>query len=79
MTISREEEVQHLHETDRHITLAERHIREQLLRVDRLHAAGHDIGEAERLLKTMRQTLEAYREHRRLIVEMIEQIGADLA
>lgn len=49
MTISREVEVQHLHKAGQHIALSKRHIREQLVRVERLHAAGHDVRKAERL------------------------------
>jgi hypothetical protein len=79
MGMDREAEVQRLNEADRHIAKAERQITEQRILVERLRTGGHDTHEAERLLKAMEETLAAEYEHRKLTVEMIDQIDAGLA
>jgi hypothetical protein len=79
MGMDREAEVQRLNEADGHIAKTERHITAQRALVERLRAGGHDTHEAERLLKTMEETLAAEYDHRKLTLEMIDQIDAGLA
>ncbi len=79
MGMDREAEVRRLNEADGHVATGERHVTEQQLIVDKLRAEGRDTQEAKRLLKMMQDSLDAYREHRQLILEMIAQIDAGLA
>lgn len=79
MSMDREAEIERLNLSERHIAEAERHIMEQQLIVGQLRGGGHDTQEAERLLKTMESVLDTYQVHRRLIVEMIDQIDAGQA
>jgi alpha-D-ribose 1-methylphosphonate 5-triphosphate synthase subunit PhnI len=67
-------EERHLEEADAHIRKAERSIADQ----ERLFLAAarnrSDLAEAHRLLSVMRQTLEQFHAHRRLIVERIDAL-----
>lgn len=67
-------ERQHLLEADRHIVAGERRVTAQALRVERLREGGHDTGRAERLLLNLRQTLEAWWEHREAILREIARL-----
>ncbi|MBV9749245.1 MAG: hypothetical protein JO157_10555 [Acetobacteraceae bacterium] len=61
---------------DSDIADGERRITAQTLLVERLRRDGHGTGEAERLLQTLRQTLEAWKEHRdeiRVVIARLEQ------
>lgn len=69
-----ETERRHLAEADRDIAAGERCVTTQALLVERLRGAGHDTGEAERLLLTLRQTLEAWWGHRELILDEISRL-----
>ncbi|MDP4026759.1 hypothetical protein Q8W71_29570 [Methylobacterium sp. NEAU 140] len=77
--MDRRAEVQRLNAADHHIGTAERLIAEQRLRIAYLGADNPVGTDAERLLRTMQQTLTVLREHRQLIVATIEQIDAGLA
>jgi hypothetical protein len=77
--MDRAAEVRRLNEADSHIAIGERNVTQQRLIVDQHRARGQDAREAERLLAMLEQSLEAYQEHRQLIVEMIAQIEAGLA
>jgi hypothetical protein len=77
--LDRQTEELRLARADRHITVAERHITEQRLRVDRLRADGHDTRTAEEMLREFEANLKTLREHRQIIVRTIEQIDNGLA
>jgi hypothetical protein len=76
--LDRAAEVHRLNLANLHIAEAEQHIAEQELVLKQLRAGHDDTHEAERFLATMKQILAGFHEHRRLIVEMIEQIDDDL-
>jgi hypothetical protein len=76
MSLDRNAEVQRLGEADRHIALSERVITEQTIEVERLRHGHHDTARAEKMLRSFELNLQTIQEHRRLIIEMIEQIDA---
>ena len=67
-------EREHLLKADRHIVEGERRITAQALRVERLRGGGHDTDESERLLLNLRQTLEAWWDHREAILREIARL-----
>lgn len=67
-------EREHLSDADRDIAGGERRITDQLLLIERLRQGGHDTGDAERLLLTLRQTLEAWHGHRETILNEIARL-----
>ena len=72
--LSLEREREHLAKADRGITDGERRIFAQELLIKQLHRSGHETDGAERLLLTLRQTMEVWRDHRELILQEIARI-----
>ncbi|MGH1571018.1 hypothetical protein ACRAWG_10420 [Methylobacterium sp. P31] len=79
MSMDRDAEFQRLNEADGHIANGERRVMRQRLVLASRRANGQGTAEAERLLRMMEESLEEYREHRQLTLEMIAQIDAGLA
>ena len=79
MGVDRAAEVQRLNLADSHIASAEGSITDQQIIVEKLRMGGHDTHEAERTLKEMQGLLGSFQEHRRLIIDMVEQTDAGLA
>ncbi|MGI3778727.1 MAG: hypothetical protein ACRYGC_15670 [Janthinobacterium lividum] len=69
-----EDERGHLAKADRDLAEGERRISAQMLMIEHLRATGHGTDAAERLLLTLRETLEAWLNHRVLIVEAITRL-----
>ena len=67
-------EQEHLFKAERDIVQGERRITAQALLVERLRRGGHDTREAERLLLNLRQTLDAWRDHREAILREIGRL-----
>lgn len=65
----------HLAKADRDLADGERRISAQMLMIGQLRATRHGTDAAERLLLTLRETLEAWLGHRALIVEAITPAG----
>ena len=59
---------------DRDIAEGEARVRHQLELVDRLREQGHTVSEAEDLLSTLEQTLQAWRDHREEILRTIARL-----
>lgn len=74
MSLDHALELDHLAQADGHIAMAERHVAHQQMLIEQLRAAGQDAHDAERLLGTMERTLEVYRNHRRIIMEVIQRM-----
>lgn len=70
--MDRETELSHLRLADRHIAKAEERIAAQAALVERLRAGHHAVGPAEDLLQLLRETLEVFRQHRKLILAALE-------
>jgi hypothetical protein len=62
-----------LDRADLHIAQGERRVAEQILLIERMGRKGHDTAEAEKLLRNFEQTLENWRDHRRLILDALER------
>lgn len=69
-----DDEREHLAKADRDLADGERRISAQVLMIEQLRATGHATDAAERLLLTLRETLEAWLGHRVLIVEAITRL-----
>jgi len=69
-----EEERGHLAKADTDLAEGERRISAQVLMIEQLRANGQGTDAAERLLLTLRETLETWRGHRVLIVEAIARL-----
>lgn len=69
-----EDERGHLAKADRDLAEGERRISAQMLIIEHLRATGHGTDAAERLLLTLRETLETWLNHRVLIVETITRL-----
>ena len=67
-----------LGQADGRIALAERHISNQQLLIDRLRADGHDTETAEKTLRCFESNLKTLYENRQLILKTIEQIDNGL-
>jgi hypothetical protein len=65
-------EREHLAIAERHITQGEGRVTAQMLRIEELRGAGHDVKEAEKFLTLLEATLSAWQEHR-------DEIFRDLA
>jgi len=61
-------EREHLAKADRDIVEGEERITRQMILIERLRQGGHDVTEAEILLRTLRETLEAWQAHREEIL-----------
>ena len=72
--ITLEIEREHLARADRDIAQGEARVAAQIELVERLRSIGHGPGAAEALLATMRQTLQAWRDHRDEILRIIERL-----
>lgn len=59
---------------ERHVVQAERHIREQVERIERLRSNGLPIWPAEELLRLFQATLAQHQQHRD---QMIEELRAN--
>jgi hypothetical protein len=77
--MNRDAEVNRLNEADNRIARAERAVSKQLALIAAMKEVGHDTNEAAKQLRDFEATLVTLREHRGLIVKMIEQIDAGLA
>ena len=78
MTIDRNAELRRLNESDTHIADTETRITKQEIMVEQLRRDGHDTKEAERLLRTARESLGAMHQHRSAIVDVLAKIDAGL-
>lgn len=58
---------------ERHVAQGERHIREQVERIEWLRSAGLPIEEAEELLQLLHATLAQHARHRDLIFEELRK------
>ena len=74
MDVERERE--HLTEADRHIAAAKRQVERQKNVVEKLAQNGHNTRIAKSLLDAMERGLEAFEQHREVIVEMIKTLEA---
>ena len=63
-----------LAKADRDLAEGEERITRQIALVERLRRDGHSVMEAQRLLETLQQTLQIWREHRALIVQRIAHL-----
>ncbi len=70
LTIERE----HLAKADQDIAEGERRITAQALLIERLREYKHEARDAEALLLTLRQTLEAWKAHRDEILRVIARL-----
>ena len=77
--MDRQTEVLRLGKAERPIVDAERNVTRQQFRLNRLQADGHDTKTAKKMLRDCEKTVESLREHREIIVKMIEQIEHGLA
>ena len=66
----------HLVKADRDIAEGGRRVSAQVLLIERLRVGGHSTGDAENLLQTLRQTLQAWQNHRDLILQAIARLEA---
>jgi len=69
-----ETEKRHLAKADCDIAEGEKRIRDQVELIARLRDRGHSVSNAERLLETLRQTLQAWQHHRDEIVRTIARL-----
>ena len=67
-------EREHLVKADLDIAEGERRVIAQQLLLERLQRAGHETGNAETLLATLRQTLDAWKAHRNEILRAIAHL-----
>lgn len=67
-------EREHLAKADRDIAEGEERIRRQAELIERLREGGHSLSEAERLLATLTQTLQLWRDHRDEILRTIARL-----
>lgn len=67
-------ELKHLAKAERDIADGERHVTAQMLMVERLRDTGHDTREAQRLLLNLRQSLDAWWDHRDAILRVIARL-----
>jgi hypothetical protein len=74
MIMDRRAEELRLGQAEGRIVLAERHIANQQLLIDRLRAKGQDTETAEEMLRGFEHNLKTLHEHRQVIVKTIEQI-----
>lgn len=70
-------ELKHLAKAESDIAAGERRVSAQALLVERLRDGGHETGEAEALLLTLRQTLAAWRGHRDEILRTVARLEGD--
>ena len=78
MGLDREIEAQHLEQANTHIIEAERRIAKQVVILERLREAGHDVEEAEKMVVTFEAALMTLRDHRELIEDAIRRSDAGL-
>ena len=71
-----ERERKHLAEANRHIAAAKRQIERQNKVIERLAQAGHETNIANALLQAMERGLDAFEQHRELIVKTIKTLEA---
>src|SRR5262245_22384086 len=69
-----ERERKHLAEANRHIPAAKRQIERQKRVVEKLAQAGHETDVAKSLLHAMERSLNAFEQHRELIVETMKTL-----
>src|SRR3712207_408701 len=67
-------EREHLAKADRDIAEGEMRISHQVELIERLRKAGHSLSQAEALLSTLQQTLQAWRDHRSEILRTIARL-----
>jgi len=71
-----ERERKHLAEANRHIAAAKRQIERQKKVIEKLAQAGHEPDIAKSLLHAMGRSLDAFEQHRELIVETMKTLEA---
>ncbi len=64
----------HLAKADRDIAEGEARISRQVELIGRLRENGHSVSDAEELLATLRQTLQAWQDHRTEILRTIARL-----
>ncbi|WP_084731291.1 hypothetical protein [Microvirga vignae] len=69
-------EREHLAKAECDIAEGERRITSQMLLIERMRRDGHDTSEAEKLLRTLRETLAAWQAHREAILLELERHNA---
>ena len=69
--------VQHLEQAERAVTEGERHLAEQEERLAELWRDGHDVTQAESLLKVFRETQAQHIAHRDLLLKELAQRELD--
>lgn len=69
-------ERQHLAKANQDIAEGEERIKRQFTLVEGLRARGQNVTSAEGLLRTLRQTMQGWEEHRELILEAIARLEA---
>ena len=66
----------HLAKAERDIAEGEERITRQMLLIEKMRQDGHDATEAEKMLRTLRETLSAWQEHREEILRELARYGA---
>ena len=69
-----QQEREHLARADRHIAEGARRVAEQIDLIAWMTKKGHDLTEAQKLLRNYEETLAQWRWHRRLIMEEITRL-----
>ena len=72
-------EKEHLAKAESDIAEGERRITQQTELIERLRRDDHNVGEAETLLETLRQTLRTWQDHRDLILVTIARLEGGAA
>ena len=70
-------EREHLAKADRDIAEGQERISRQVELIERLRDGGHDLSDAERLLETLQQTLQAWQDHRDEIARTIARLESE--
>jgi hypothetical protein len=70
-----EKETRELAVAERHIVEGEERVTNQILLIEDLRRDGHDVTDAEKLLRTLQGTLVAWQGHRESILQTLERKG----
>ena len=70
-------EREHLAKAELDITDGEKRMTEQIIRIQRLRDGGRNTAQAEEMLRTLEETLKAWREHRQTILDTIARLEGD--
>lgn len=69
-----QKELKDLAKAELDIIEGERRITEQIIRIEAMRNAGKDTTRAEEMLRTLEETLEAWRAHRQVILDAIARL-----